>query len=59
MLDTELIYFNNYFNTDIKYDLDDISIDIFSHTEQEIKQFLSTPHNFCQYCNVDIRNHSL
>ena len=51
-------YFNKYFHTNISYDIDDISIDIFQHTEQEINNFLNTPHNMCKYCNTIIRPHT-
>lgn len=45
-------YFCSHFNKDIHYYLDDISIDIFKHTEEEIKDFLSKPHDICKYCNT-------
>lgn len=44
-------YFNKYFNKNIEYNLDDISIDIFTHTEEEILNFLKIPHLACKYCN--------
>lgn len=51
-------YFCSYFNKEINYDLDDISIDIYTHTLEEIEAFLHTPHNVCAYCNTRLRNHT-
>lgn len=51
-------YFCEYFNKEIHYYLDDISIDIFKHTEEEIKDFLSHPHDVCRYCNTPARKSS-
>lgn len=51
-------YFCKYFNKNIDYDLEDISIDIFSHTEEEIHQFLNTPHNICKYCDTIARHNA-
>lgn len=50
-------YFCSYFYEKIDYDLDDISIDIYTHTEKEIIEFLNTPHNACRYCDT-IRRHN-
>ena len=50
-------YFCSYFYENINYELDDISIDIYTHTEKEILDFLSTPHNVCRYCDT-IRRHN-
>ena len=51
-------YFCNYFNKAIEYDLDDISIDVATHTEQEIQDFLAHPHEICKYCNTIARHNS-
>lgn len=58
-ISAQIDYFCQHFNQTIKYDLDDISIDIFSHNEEEILAFLSHPHNFCKYCNIQYRDNSL
>ena len=58
-ISAQIDYFCDYFDTKIDYDLDDISIDIFSHTEKEILDFLSHPHDFCRYCDTYKREHSL
>ena len=57
-ISAQIDYFCNHFNKKIDYDLDDISIDIFSHTEDEILKFLSHPHDFCKYCDINKRNNS-
>ena len=49
-------FFNQRFGEKVNINLDDISIDIFTHTEEEIKQFLSTPHEACSYCNTLARH---
>lgn len=49
-------YFINHFNADIKYDLDDISIDVSNHTLEEVEAFLNTPHQVCKYCKPSMRN---
>lgn len=51
-------FFKKNFNKNIEVDLDDISIDVFNHNEQEIQEFLSHPHNVCKYCNTIKRHHS-
>ena len=51
-------YFCNYFKVNIKYNLDDISIDINSHTLEEIENFLHTPHQVCKYCDTITRHHT-
>lgn len=48
-------YFCKYFNKQIDYNLDDISIDIFTHTLEEVEQFLQTPHDICRYCKPSNR----
>lgn len=48
-------YFCRHFNKNIPYSLDDVSISIFDHTEEEIKNFLSHPHEVCKYCNTKMR----
>ena len=58
-ISAQIDYFNYYFNQNIEYNLDDISIDIFTHTEEQILQFLSHPHEFCKYCDINKRNKSL
>lgn len=40
------------FNADIQYDIDDISIDVATHTADEIEKFLTTPHKACKYCDT-------
>ena len=50
--------FNTHFNQNITYDIDDISIDFFTHSEKEILEFLRTPHECCKYCDISYRNHS-
>lgn len=51
-------FFNQYFGKDVPCKIDDISIDIFEHTEQEIMEFLTHPHQICRYCNTIKRHHS-
>ena len=51
-------YFNAFFQKNIQYDLDDISIDIRNHTLKDIESFLKTPHEACKYCNTIQRHHS-
>lgn len=51
-------YFCNHFQKKIDYNLDDISIDIYSHTLDEIENFLRTPHQICRYCDTIARKHS-
>ena len=51
-------FFCQHFNKQINYNIDDISIDIFSHTEKEIHEFLSHPHDVCCYCNTIARHNS-
>ncbi len=51
-------YFCSYFNKEIDYSLDDISIDIYNHTIEEIEKFLRTPHDVCRYCNTIARKQS-
>ena len=53
-----ITFFKNYFNKEIDINLDDISIDVFTHNEEEIKQFLSHPHEACRYCNTIMRHHA-
>lgn len=48
-------HFCKHFNVNIDYDLDDISIDVFTHTLEEIEKFLNTPHNVCRYCKPILR----
>ena len=50
-------HFCSYFYEKIDYELDDISIDIYTHTLKEIEEFLHTPHNVCRYCDT-IRRHN-
>lgn len=45
-------FFCNHFDKKIDVDIDDISIDIFNHNEQEILEFLNHPHSVCRYCNT-------
>ena len=45
-------HFNKYFNVNIEYNIDDISINIYNHTLEEIEAFLKTPHQTCKYCNT-------
>ena len=51
-------YFNKHFNKTVNIDIDDISIDIFTHTEEEIHEFLSHPHEACRYCDTIQRHNS-
>lgn len=51
-------FFNQYFNQNINIDMDDISINIFEHTEEELFNFLHTPHDACTYCNTIKRHFS-
>ena len=51
-------YFCSYFYQNIDYEIDDISIDIYTHTLEEIEEFLQTPHNVCRYCDTIRRHHS-
>lgn len=51
-------YFCDYFGKEILYDLDDISINIYDHTLEEIEQFLHTPHEVCKYCDTIARKHT-
>jgi len=51
-------YFCNKFNKQIDYNIDDISIDIFTYGLKEIEAFLHTPHEACRYCNTIARKHS-
>ena len=51
-------YFCEHFNKEIQYSIDDISISIFNHSEEEIKEFLSRPHEVCKYCNTMARKSS-
>lgn len=51
-------YFCKVFEKEIKFDLNDISIDIFSHTLPEIENFLQTPHEVCRYCDTITRKHT-
>lgn len=51
-------YFCNYFNKEIKYNLDDISIDIYNNSLPEIEKFLATPHEACKYCDTIARHKS-
>jgi len=51
-------YFCNHFNVNLPYDLDDISIDIYNHSLQEIENFLRTPHEACKYCDTITRHYS-
>lgn len=49
-------FFCNHFDKKLDIDLDDISIDIFNHTEEEIKIFLTHPHITCRYCDTLLRS---
>jgi len=51
-------YFCDTFNKEINYHLDDISVNIFTHTLDQIEEFLHTPHRVCRYCNTFAREHS-
>lgn len=51
-------YFCNYFNKEIEYNLDDISIDIYNNSLPEIEKFLATPHEVCKYCDTIARHKS-
>lgn len=44
--------FKRHFGIDIDYDIDDVSIEVKSHTAEEIERFLTTPHKACKYCNT-------
>lgn len=48
-------YFINHFNVDIDFDIDDISIDVATHTLEEVELFLKTPHQICKYCKPALR----
>ena len=49
-------YFCDTFDKQIDFDLDDISIDIYNHTLEEIENFLHTPHQVCRYCDTPRRH---
>lgn len=51
-------YFCEHFGKKIEYDLDDVSINIFDHTLEEIEAFLNTPHQACRYCDTCARKHT-
>ena len=51
-------FFNQRFNQNVNFDLDDISIDIFEHNEEELFNFLHTPHDTCRYCDTIRRHYS-
>lgn len=51
-------FFNQHFNQNVNFDLDDISINIFEHNEEELFNFLHTPHDTCRYCNTIKRHYS-
>ena len=55
----QIDYFNDYFDKHIEYNIDDISIDIYNHSLKEIEQFLTKPHDFCKYCDINKRDNSL
>lgn len=46
---------NDYFGTNL-HDYDEDGIDIYSHTHQEIVEFLKQPKKGCRYCTEDIYN---
>lgn len=50
--------FIEHFGVDMPYDIDDVSIDIFNHTANEIETFLRRPHNACKYCDTIQRKNS-
>lgn len=50
-------YFNKFFNKQIgtEEELEQMSISIYDHSIDEIKNFLSHPIAMCRYCNIDKR----
>jgi hypothetical protein len=50
--------FNKHFNQNIEVDLDDISIDYFTHTIEDVEKFLRRPHKTCRYCNTRLRTNT-
>ena len=50
--------FWRYFNIDWGITLDDISIDIFNHTAEEIEAFIRKPCKLCSYCDTLTRPHT-
>lgn len=44
--------FERAFNFKFDSSLDDMGINIFTHSKEEILQFLRHSHNFCKYCNT-------
>lgn len=50
--------FLKHFGIEWNYDIDDISIEVKGHTEEEIEEFLNKPISLCRYCNTIARNHS-
>lgn len=53
-------YFNEYFKDELPrpLEIDDYSIPIYNHTEQDIYDFLSIPIPLCKYCNTFLRERS-
>ena len=52
-------YFKDYFNIELdEGSLDEISISVYNHSEEEIKEFLNKPIPLCKYCNTIIRKGS-
>ena len=49
-----ICHFNKYFNKNLEVVPED-SIDIHTHTLEEIENFLKNPVPFCAYCNVKNR----
>lgn len=53
-------FFNKYFKDQLEQpiwtDVDDVSIDIYEHSMDEINDFCNTPHNLCKFCNSTKRH---
>ena len=50
--------FWDYFGIDYWVNQDDTSIDIFTHTAEEIEDFISQPCELCRFCDIDRRINS-
>ena len=44
--------FERYFNFKFDESLDNMGISIFTHSKEQIIDFLTHPHEFCKYCNI-------
>ena len=44
--------FERYFNFKFDESLDNMGISIFTHSKEQIIDFLTRPHEFCKYCNI-------